>query len=848
MASSATVIQPRVALLFTFVAALSIQAAPPRTSPDGLWGAISENAIPALSGAQRFIVPNAYRTVTLDVAGFQTFAANAPMEFTNVASRPVMTLPMPDGSFARFAIEESPVMEPELAAQVPDIKTYRAYGLDDPTATARLDVTQFGFHGLILSAGGAVYIDPYRSGDTAHYITYFRRDYVQRTVGIEPFHCDIGDTENASHTVNSASKLLATAHAPNGSTLRTYRLALAADGEYTQFYGGTISGALAGMTTTMNRVNEVYETEVAVHMNMVANTSLLIYTNPTSDPYKNTSADLAANQATIDSVIGSANYDIGHLFGTGGGGVAQLGVVCRTNVKARGLTGSSAPVGDAYDIDYVAHEMGHQFGANHTFNGTTSNCGGGNRAASKAYEPGSGSTIMAYAGICGAENLQQHSDPYFHVASYDEILNYISNTATCSVNTATGDNPPNTPNGMTTTVPANTPFYLTSGGTDPDGDALTFCWEEFDLGSAAPPNTDNGTRPIFRSFNPTTSPVRTFPQLSDILNNVSTLGESLPTTTRTMNFRVTVRDGRGGVTYNTAQVSVTNAAGPFQVTAPNTAVSWAGNSTQTVTWNVANTTAAPVSCANVMVLLSTDGGNTFPTTLLASTPNDGSEAISVPNVATSTGRVRVECVGRPFFDISNANFSITAVVTINVTATATTSTNVAVSWSSISGAVRYDVYRKAAGGDFTLVGSSVSTSYNDTTATPATAYLYAVRSVDAGNVSSPLSAPDLATTVIFTDPTLVAGTTIVKAVHVTELRTAVNAVRALAGLPAASFTTPSLGAGASILAAHVTELRTALDAARSALSLPAVSYRDPTLVAGDLVRAADVEELRNGVR
>jgi hypothetical protein len=405
---------------------------------------------------------------------------------------------------------------------------------------------------------------------------------------------------------------------------------------------------------------------VAVRMVLVANNDLVVYTNGATDPYTNGSggAMLAQNQTNLDNVIGSANYDIGHVFSTGGGGVASLNVPCTGN-KARGVTGRSVPIGDGFDVDYVAHEMGHQFGGAHTFNGTTSACSG-NRSASSAYEPGSGSTIMAYAGICGAENLQPNSDDTFHTRSYDQIVAFTTGTTgnSCAVQTATGNTAPTVDAGPAYTIPRQTPFTLTGSAVDPDGDGLTYLWEEFDLGSASPPNDDvAAVRPIFRTFVPLVSPSRTFPRMSDVLSNVATLGESMSTRNRTMTFRMTARDNRtggGGVDYDSTTVTVSAAAGPFQVTAPNTAVTWVANATETVTWNVANTDAAPVSCANVQIDVSTDGGESFSELVVASTPNDGSQELVVPAVTATTteARLRVACVGNVFFDVSNLDFTI----------------------------------------------------------------------------------------------------------------------------------------------------------------------------------------------
>lgn len=634
--------------------------APAETAAAPLWQNADETQLEA--AGPRLIVPARYRFLALDLDLARQLLASAPPEGTvDLRKSPlVLPIPLPDGTTGRFAVVESPIVEPALQAKFPETRTYLGQGLDDPTATARLDVTPFGFHAMILSgATGAVFVDPYRRGDTTHYLSYFKRDFVKP--GAEHWRCWRDETlRHLDGQPPPASGRLA----PSGTQLRTYRAAVAATGEYTQYHGGTVAGAHAAQVTTMNRVVGVYEREVAIRMVLVANNDNLIYTNPATDPYTNDNAGalLNENQANCDTVIGDASYDIGHVFGTGGGGLAALWVPCTSGSKARGETGSPAPVGDPYDIDYVAHEMGHQWGGQHTFNGTTSSCGGGNREPTTAYEPGSGSTIQAYAGICGAEDLQPHSDPYFHVCSFDQIVAYSTtgNGNTCAVTTATGNNPPSVNAGAAYTIPARTPFTLTGSATDPDGDALTYCWEQFDLGTAGPPNTDDGTRPIFRSFNPTTSPSRTFPRLSDILSNTSTFGESMATTSRVLHFVLTARDNRaggGGVDYDTTTVTTVGTAGPFRVTSPAGGV-WGAGTTQTVTWDVADTDAAPIACDSVDILLSIDGGLNFPITLAAGTPNDGSQDVTVPALHTTTARIKVRAVGNIFFDISNPDFAL----------------------------------------------------------------------------------------------------------------------------------------------------------------------------------------------
>jgi len=664
---------------------------------DELWQDVAETSF--YEGDERWIVPDSYRTLRLNKDLLTTILAQAPLEASVKAadSELVISLPMPDGRFSRFRFVESPIMEEGLQVKYPEIRTYLGQGIDDPTATVRFDLTPKGFHGMILSENDSVFIDPYSKNDTENYISYNKRD-LQRD---EDFVCLVSNSKpNALEKSRldkklSAESLLSPAEniVNNAGTLHTYRLAMAATGEYTAFHGGTVAGALAAITTTMNRVNGVYERELSVRMNLIATNNLIIYTNAATDPYANDSNDLPANQTNIDAVIGTANYDIGHLVGTGGGGIASLNSPCNSARKAQGLTGSPSPVGDAFDIDYVAHEMGHQYGGNHTFNTTTGSCGGGNRAASAAFEPGSGATIQAYAGICGTQDLQRNSDDYFHVRSLEEMTTFI-NTNTCDVESANGNSAPTVTAAPVCTIPINTPFELTGSATDPNGDALTYIWEEYDLGAASNviPNTDStGARPIFRSYKPTTGgTTRYFPSLPFILNNanvppstftgtnaVGTLcsfgscltGELLPTISRTMNFQLVARDNRaGGGGIRSAQTSVTVDAGsgPFNVTSPNTAVTYNGLTSQTVTWNVANTTAAPVSCANVNILLSTNGGTSFPTTLLANTPNDGSQNVTIPNTGTTTARIKVQCSTSCFFDISNANFTILTATAANV--------------------------------------------------------------------------------------------------------------------------------------------------------------------------------------
>lgn len=643
-------------------------------SPAPLWQVFSETQL--APGGERLIVPQSYRTLALDLTGMRRLLQAAPSasEVDFLESPVLIELPLPDGTLLEFRVVEASIMEAELQAKYPEIRTYQAASTTPERLKARLDLTPAGFHAVIFTAQGTVYIDPYRRGDAAHYLSYYTADFASSGLELLAQLPPLGES-----TVDSLIAQLPE-QVTSGNELRTYRVAIATTGEYTIFHGGTVSDGLAAVVTALNRVNSVYERDVAVRMVLIKDNDLIIYTNPSTDPYTNNNgvAMLGENQANLDAVIGDANYDIGHVFSTGGGGVAYLEVPCVTGWKARGVTGLTNPIGDPFYIDYVAHEMGHQYGATHTFNGNEGSCSGGNRTASTAYEPGSGTTVMAYAGICGSQDLQDHSDDDFHGVSFDQIIAYttLGDGDTCAVTTTTGNQAPVVEAGTGGFyIPISTPFSLTGSAADPDGDPLSYDWEEWDLGPAGHPDSPSGDAPIFRSFVPVSTPTRIFPKISDIVNNTHTIGELLPTYTRNLTFRLTARDNHvapsaGGVGYDTIAFDVTSAAGPFLVTAPNTAVVWTGNTSETVTWNVANTNLAPVSCPAVDISLSVDGGYTYPQILLAGTPNDGSQAVSVPNLDTFVARIKVACANNVFFDISNVNFTIesgTAVADLSLT-------------------------------------------------------------------------------------------------------------------------------------------------------------------------------------
>lgn len=742
-------------------------------------------------------------------------------------------LPAPDGKFQRFSLVDSPVMESGLAAKHPDVKTYAGKGIDDPSATVRADLTPLGFHASVRSAQGSWFVDPYFQRDQSLYASYYGHDLA------DPAR-PLVETEDIGELVQN----LEPADAGPIVKLRTYRLALVTDPTYANYFGA--ENVTAAKVTLVNRVAQVYEDETAIRLLLVNDTDKTNLNTAAQATGANgpcgaapcfTAAQLAGctsgllnrNQVVLGQLIGASAYDVGHIgLGVNGGGVAGLGVVGGSG-KARGCTGLPTPVGDFYAVDYVAHEVGHQFAGNHTFNGTQVNCSGGNRSAANSYEPGSGTSIMAYAGICAQDNLQPHSDPYWSQRSYREITTFtstprpvinevqnvslsdfdgtdsftlssggqasapivrgtnytaagikaaiegiadwpvgatvavtgfgggvlndtgfqvtfsggplagvdvaslsVAGTGTTGFAGETVDGGPQENTGWKVedtanhapvvtvapayTIPVRTPFALTGGATDADGDTLSYLWEQNDRGAAIGTALVSNTKangPLFRQFGTAATvsaedtlkyyspgenavngdPTRVFPDYAQIAAGntnaktgacpaapappavvpaelVDCYSEFLPTADwvgvagdRTLNFRLTARDSRpggGGVGTGDTALTLAPAAGPFLVTSLGAAATYAGGSAQPITWDVAGTDAAPVNAANVKISLSTDGGRTFPHVLAESTPNDGSETLTMPDVPTTKGRIKIEAVGNVFFDLSDADITILA--------------------------------------------------------------------------------------------------------------------------------------------------------------------------------------------
>lgn len=716
---------------------------------DRLWSETSKKSnSEILENKTNILNPKIYQ---LDINGLKNALAEAPKRLAlGEKSEVIISFPNSDGKMENFKIRENSNFDPQLAAKYPDIKSYVGEGLTDSNSTVYFSISPLGLSSMeIYGDKSAVFIEPYTK-DLSSYVVYKKSD---KKDDLNKFECTVIDV--AQKGISNISNLAARPNADDAK-LRTFRLALSSTGEYTAYFGGTKALALAAMNNTMTRVNGVFEKDFAARMVLIANNDAVIYTSASTDPYSAAAQMSNWNsqlQSTLTSVIGEANYDVGHLFGASGGGgnAGCIGCVCVNGSKGSGYTSPSdgIPSGDNFDIDYVAHELGHQFGGNHTFSHT-------NEGTGVNMEPGSGSTIMGYAGIT-AQDIQPHSDSFFHAISIQQITDNIK-AKTCPTSTSTGNSIPTANAGLDFTIPKGTPFMLTGSGTDANGDSLTYIWEQINnasssqTGASSAASATKATGPTFRSWTPTTTPVRYFPRMASVLTGATTTAgseitvEALSNVARTYNFRFTVRDNRAGGSGNNsddAVITVNGTAGPFSVSSQNTATTYTGGTSQTVTWNVAGTTANGVNAANVDILWSTDNGNTW-TTLLSGTPNDGSQAVTIPNVTTTTGRIMVKGSNHIFFDVNNANISVNAgsgstdtvaptAPTLSASGTTSTSTNL--SWSGATDAVGvtgYDVYQGAS-----LIGSTASTTYTVNSLSPSTTYSFTVRAKDAaGNIST----------------------------------------------------------------------------------------------------------------
>lgn len=647
---------------------------------------ITEQQIFLPQNAETVTMPSKYITFSLDLPAMRNHLRNAPAEGSAdaLAGNFTVELPLPDGSVETFKAWESLVMDPALAERYPMIRTFAGIGTTDPTHTVRFGFGLNGFHAFILTNDGGTLVMPYASNQTQYYICFSRSELSWNTVDLPSplikYEAMEGGPLDPSGIIPTENEVDFRGGGEGALTVRrTYRFALACTGEYGASHGGTVAAALSTLVTAANTLNSVVERDADFRLTLIPNNDLLVFINPDSDPYTNANmggALLGQNEDVINNIIGLTGYDIGHVYTAACsdvGGVVS-GSVC-TGGKGRGVTCnfSSDVIGTTLSI--AAHEMGHQFTGGHTFN----YCPGseGQQHSGSAWEPGSGSTILSYQGSCGASNIPGPANVHYHGGTVEEFWINTHQTAgsICGNTVETTNHSPTLTHNYVDGfyIPISTPFELNASGADADGDPIKYVWEEIDLGPSTPLGSPVSTSPLFRVYDPVVSGKRYFPKLSTILNNGSEIVEILPTITRDMNFRCTVRDynvseGAGGITWKDVMFKATATAGPFRVTYPNSnGINLKAGEEVEMTWDVANTDGSLVNCKAVNIKLSTDGGQTFPYTLVTATPNDGSEKVFIPNLTSTTARVRIEASENIFFDLSNQNFAISPAETPSFT-------------------------------------------------------------------------------------------------------------------------------------------------------------------------------------
>ena len=673
-------------LLLLIVGFLTFSSLQAQTNND-YWFSVNENAIALPADAERAIVPESYETFALNLEGLKTYLQNAPMEGTVAAQNNplIIAIPLPNQESALFEVYESPVMAPELAAKFPMIKTFAGHGLDDKSMKIRFDYSLEGFHAILSTPEGDVYIDPYVKGMQTHYISYFtKNNYIAPDVKemLQKGHAHDGDMHlewlETSGGDNSPFKDKDETENSAAANLYKYQLALACTGEYAANHGGTTAGVLSAMVYALGRVNFIFEREVSIRLELIPNNDEIIYLDGTTDPYTNGNAGNLMNENTtnLNTVVGAANYDVGHVFSTSpctislGGQTVNIagvsggtGIVCGDN-KARGVS-CEWGVSDQFYIGTLCHELGHQFGAPHPWSNCNEDWNTTQLTPGAAYEPGSGSTIMSYAGACGTNNVQFNSDFYFSINSLETIMNFSREFGgvSCSEVIPTDNFEPEiqTPFGGGMKIPIGTPFQLTAVATDPNpDDTLTYCWEQYNLGPLSPLGSPVGNAPSFRTFEPKLHGYRSFPKMSTILSNQNDVTEVLPTYARDLTFRCAIRDnkwGGSGTIWEEISFNSVESAGPFLVTNPNGFDTFEVGEYVNVTWDVANTTNNQVNCQRVNILLA-DNGTNYQYMLAENVINNGSYTVVIPNVLTNFARIKVEAADNIFFDISNQNIKI----------------------------------------------------------------------------------------------------------------------------------------------------------------------------------------------
>lgn len=583
--------------------------------------------------------------------------------FNITNSKISISFPNEDGKFIVFKIAEASVLSKELQEKNPQIKSY--IGKSKDNSIIRFSISPYGgLKGMILNQTDHPTIINNKNNI---YKVYSEKNILNE---INHFECEVvGKVEKYSNKLNRSTLI-------NGQ-LRIYRLALVSNGEYSQLVLNDLgvpntatdatkkSAILGHLNSVMTTVNGIFERDASLTMQIVSNNENIIFLDPSTDGLSNYTsiALLDTNQQICDNIIGNSNYDIAHVLTTGNGGVAALGSVCNSTNKAKGTSGIAPPGYDPFDLQYKAiiHEMGHQYGATHTFN----SCDIDNTNTSTSVETGAGTTIMSYSNSCAAnQTIYSYKDLFFHAVSINQIRSYIQGNGNCATVNSTGNTQPIANAGNDFTIPKSTPFILEGTATDSNGSNLTYTWEQVDSEPAISPPTSIATEgPVFRWTPPSNDPNRLMPNLTTILNgNTSNTWEVLPSVSRTLDFVFLVRDndvtvGETGADQKT--VTVDENSGPFLITSHNTSSNWYAGSTQTINWDVAGTNAGLVNTQTVDILFSADGGNSFSTVLASNVSNNGVYSFQVPfGISTTNGRYMVRGHNNIFLDINNADIVV----------------------------------------------------------------------------------------------------------------------------------------------------------------------------------------------
>lgn len=636
---------------------------------------VAQVAIPDNAPARTWN-PTSSSTWQLDVPGVSAVLAAAPMEFTPAAyynNNTIIAIPQPDGTTEDYAVFKVMTCEQAIYDKYPEIRTFGGYAVNNRAKTIRGSVTMRGMRVMMTGENkSTAFVEPYVDGQTQYYIVYDKKAI---PAGLNPTGLSRGvvnDAQVFEKKELATAPVVAERAAAELIQLKTYRYAVSCTGEFGQDHGGTPASAFAAVVEYTNWVNGIFEQDISLRLQLVAGCDLMAFSNPASDPFNNIDplVLLGDNALVVNGFIGINNYDIAHVYARYPGGsvlgvAGAIGNACVTSGKANGCsTGFQGQYGENF-INTLGQELGHQLGGGHTWN----RCGGGGgRNGQSAFEPGSGNTIMSYAGACGSDNTQGYSDLYFHSGSIEEIQTYFTlyYGSTCGSFTPTDNHRPEVDFSYQNDffIPILTPFELNGSATDADGDVLSYCWEQMNTGPETPLETPVGSSPLFRTWPPNDKTNRYFPKLNTILSNDFDLTEQLPTYSRDLTFRLTARDNRvsnGGAGWKDVEFRATEQAGPFLVESPNAVADvWESGKYVNVQWDVANTYAAPVNCKKVNIRLSTDGGLTWPTTLASGVANDGQHTLQVPDMPTNKARIRIDAADNIFFDVSDANFKIVA--------------------------------------------------------------------------------------------------------------------------------------------------------------------------------------------